>query len=120
MSKNYNKMFEQNPIVSNDELVPAFESFTVVDVISNPISAMHENWDVVPLKEVPTPKEPELARVDNCKKVNLRKSPDITSEVLTVLILDSEVLVEDILDGWAYVITATGIVGYIMDKYIKF
>jgi hypothetical protein len=74
---------------------------------------------LAPIPEIPKPKEPVKATIVNCKKLNVRKSNDIKSDVLVVIDNNSELLVEEVCGDWTHVYTASGIPGYVMSKYIK-
>ena len=49
--------------------------------------------------------------------LNLRKSPDINSEVLTRFLKDTKVDVEDISAGWAHIVAPKA--GYAMAEFLK-
>lgn len=68
-----------------------------------------------------TPQEPKQihGRVVNCKSLNVRKEDNTKSNVLVVLNFNDELLIEEIKGDWAKVYTSSGILGYVMTKYIK-
>lgn len=78
--------------------------------------------DETPTQEYPVVEEPELAVgvVANCRKLNVREHPDTSANVLSELLALSEVQVvaNEKFDEWYHVITASGIDGYCMKKYI--
>lgn len=59
--------------------------------------------------------------VTNCRKLNVREHPDTSADVLGELLMNSEVRVvaNEKYDEWYHVITASGIDGYCMKKYIE-
>jgi hypothetical protein len=65
-----------------------------------------------------------VGKIVNSKKVNFRKSPEVTSEVLSILDINDEVLILDIYnnepnaDQWTRV-DNKGVIGYVMSKYIQ-
>lgn len=71
--------------------------------------------------EIESPAEPDIVFgfVDNCSKLNVRKSPSIKSDVLLVLNRDDEVIVrpDDSDDEW-YAVYANEQEGFCMKKYI--
>lgn len=79
-----------------------------------------EEKDVVEDK-ILNPKEPEQMHgiVVNCKSLNVRKEDNTKSAVLVVLKFNDELLIEEIKGDWAKVYTSSGILGYVMTKYIK-
>lgn len=57
--------------------------------------------------------------VANCKKLNIRKNPDIGSEILTVVSEGEELTVTNqALDNWLAVETKNGVSGYCMKTYL--
>ena len=58
--------------------------------------------------------------VANCAKLNVRSKPDISSEVVCVLdvMSEMEIDVEKSTDEWFYVCTAIGIEGYCMRRFV--
>lgn len=79
-----------------------------------------EEKDVVEDK-ILNPKEPEQMHgiVVNCKSLNVRKEDNTKSAVLVVLKFNDELLIEEIKGDWVKVYTSSGILGYVMTKYIK-
>ena len=73
-------------------------------------------------QDYPVVEEPELVVgiVANCRKLNVREHPDTSASVLNELIALSEVqvVVNEQYDEWYHVITASGVEGYCMKKYI--
>lgn len=86
------------------------------------LSELGVGFDATPIEEE-TPQTNnscrQTATIVDCKKLNVRKSNDIKSDVLVVLDTKSELLVEEVCGDWTHVYTASGISGYVMTKYIK-
>lgn len=58
--------------------------------------------------------------VSGCTKLNIRKEPNKTSEVVATVPAGTEVVIDPgkMVDGWYYVCTSAGIEGYCMLEYI--
>ncbi len=57
--------------------------------------------------------------VTNCSKLNIRKSPDLKSEVVTQVNVKSELgIISDKKKDWYQVSVIPGVEGYCMKKYI--
>ena len=69
-----------------------------------------------------TPEEPELLLgvVTDCAKLNVRKAPEVTAPIICTIPRDTEVevLFEESTDEFYKVLTATGVEGFCMAKYI--
>ena len=69
------------------------------------------------------PEEPEIlfGVVADCAKLNVRKAPDAAAPIICTIPRDSEVevQVEESTDEFYKVLTASGIEGFCMAKYIK-
>lgn len=69
-----------------------------------------------------TPKEPEVifGVVTDCTKLNVRKTPDATAPIICTIPRNAEVevLFEESTDEFYKVLTATGVEGFCMAKYI--
>jgi len=68
---------------------------------------------------VEIPKEPTLATVSNCSRLNVRADPNKLSDVTGVLNAGDTIFVGSIHEGWAHIKTNSGIEGYVMGAYIK-
>ena len=66
-------------------------------------------------KAIPKKKNTMRGKVVNCAKLNVRKEPSISSEVLSVLSVDTVVVIEDGSDKEWFKIPS----GYVMKKFIK-
>jgi uncharacterized protein YgiM (DUF1202 family) len=97
---NYNKMFnEKNREVVNRE--PNDE----------------QKLEVEPSEE--KSKEPRMAKVISPGKLNVRKGPDKSSDVICLVSPDANILIEDVDGDWAHIYTDVGIEGYVMVEFIK-
>ena len=57
--------------------------------------------------------------VSNCSRLNIRKSPDASSEPLCVVEKGSELCIDgDCIEGWYSVTTESGIRGFCMSKFV--
>lgn len=58
--------------------------------------------------------------VNNCKKLNVRKKPDITSNVVCIVDKTNELTIEEIKNNkdWVKVCTDSGKKGFCMKKYV--
>lgn len=70
------------------------------------------------------PEEPEVATIGivaNCSKLNIRKDPDIKSEVVCVVRARSELKIDmdESTDDWFKVCTAAGSEGFCMREYVN-
>lgn len=79
------------------------------------------NDDVVTTPEV-TPEEPEMifGAVTDCAKLNVRKAPNANAPIICTIPRNTEVEVffEESTDEFYKVLTASGIEGFCMAKYI--
>lgn len=98
----------------------------------NPIEAAVEAAPVEPVIEptvVPVvepvvevvPEIPATGVVINCTKLNVRAKPAVDADVVCVLAAESEVEIDEArsTSDWYHVITATGVDGFCMRKFIK-
>ena len=54
-----------------------------------------------------------------CTCLNVREKPTITSRIMGVVRKDEKVIVKNTNDGWASIITTTGLNGYCMCEFIQ-
>lgn len=54
-----------------------------------------------------------------CTCLNVREKPTMTSRIMGVVRKDEKVIVKNTNDGWASIITTTGLNGYCMCKFIQ-
>lgn len=78
--------------------------------------------DTVTEPEVTEEKTMVIGVVANCAKLNIRKAPSATSQVLCVVNVNDKVYVDldNSTNAWYSVCTNDGIVGYCMKNYIAF
>ena len=113
MSKNnYNKMF--NAAKEDEAPVMDVTSFDAEDVIAEtaePEIKIEDANDAEEATEV-------VGVVCNCAMLNVRKNPDIKSDVVTVISAGDEVIIDTELstDDWYFVCNESG---YCMKKYIS-
>lgn len=69
--------------------------------------------------EITSPDEPIGGTVANCDKLNVRKSPDISSESISILDVDSTVLICGKENGFYKIVTGSGIEGYCKEEFIE-
>lgn len=98
--KNYNKI---NKEVLVDEEVKVVEDLK--DVLEKEV--VKKETKVYKLKLV------------NCKMLNLRKSPNLKSEVLSILNLESDLVFIDEIGEWTKVHFNGKVFGYVMTKFIS-
>lgn len=72
--------------------------------------------------DVQTNKAEIIGVVHNCSKLNIRKEPNVDSEVLCVVDSGSNLQIDLVNStyGWFSVCTETGIEGFCMKEYAKF
>lgn len=106
----------------NEETYVAPEVTEVVETVETVETAEQV---VIPeaVETVETVTTPELVTgtVANCAKLNVRVKPEATADVLCVLNAASEleINVNESTSEWFRVITATGVEGYCMRKFIN-
>lgn len=61
-----------------------------------------------------------IGTVVGCNSLNVRAMPDRKADVISILMADSEVqiAVDELLDEWYHVFTASGLDGFCMKNYI--
>jgi len=123
MRKEYNKIIERTTDKSGKEL----------SILSQIEKEM--NQETFPLKSYPTEEttssdeqlnEEAKRMVTNCKKLNVRKDPNKTAEILCVIEVGTVVTINqtpsgvfDYLDDvWTH-ICVNGMVGYVMGEFLK-
>ena len=85
------------------------------DSASNDLGISSNNNEV----EITSPDEPIDGTVANCDKLNVRKSPDISSEPISILDVDSNVLICGKENGFYKIVTGSGIEGYCKEEFIE-
>lgn len=73
------------------------------------------------IEEVSKPEKCRKGFVSGCKRLNIRKKPNINSDVVCVVDAGTELLIikSDSTNEWFEVIEADGEKGYCMKKYVK-
>ena len=102
----------------NEETYVAPEVTEVVETVETAEQAvMPEVTETVEAVTVP---ELVTGTVANCSKLNVRVKPDATADVLCVInaATELEINVNESTPEWFRVITATGVEGYCMRKFI--
>ena len=109
--KSYNRMYN-NESVEKKEVAPVesevetVETVEIVETVAEPV--------------VETKSVTKTGVVVDCTGLNVREYPDRKANVISILMADSEVQVnvDEALDEWYHVFTATGLDGFCMKKYI--
>ena len=124
---NYNRISTDNATSKADETANVVETNiddtieTTANVIETNIDDTIETTANVIETNIDDTNEPDIVFgfVDNCAKLNIRKSPSIDSEVLLILNKDDEVIVRGSAydDDW-YSVYANEQEGFCMKKYI--
>ena len=95
-----------------------FEEDGVTPAIPEP----EADVDIVEETETPEPPaEPVLGVVTECAKLNVRKEPKPTADIVTTLLLGSEVMIneEESTDDFYRIYTAAGVEGFCVKKFIN-
>lgn len=105
-NKNYNKM-------SNNKKESKIEKTSIIEEVSK-----LEEPEIV--EEITKPEEPINGIVSDCMRLNIRKKPDIKSDVVCVVDVDSKLLIvrSESTKEWFSVYAENGKKGYCMKKYI--
>lgn len=114
---------QNNPFVASDRELVHIESLPIEIPEPKNEKLKWENPTITEVSEAMSKRLiPEVRKVANCKKVNVRGKPSLESSVVTVLPLGSKVYVELMTeDGWARVrfgFGANTMRGYILAGYI--
>ena len=108
-NKNYNKMLNNK----NNEKESKIEKTSIIE-------DTFKSKELEIVEEVSEQEKPVQGFVSSCKKLNVRKRPNINSEVVCVIDDGTEVLAikSDSTNEWFEVVAANGEKGYCMKKYI--
>lgn len=108
-NKNYSKISKKSKETKNEELTPEIIEKVVVE--ETKIEAPVEN--VVEVKTT-------TGVILGCVKLNLREEANINSKVLAILNENTELVIslEESTEDFYKVVTATGVEGYCMKKFI--
>ena len=103
--RNYSKM-STNPEV---EQTPVSEPETIEEVVAEPVT----QEEAIP--------ETVIGVVSGCGKLNVRKAPDINSDVVCEVVLKSELVInpDKSTSNWYSVCTAAGFEGFCMKKFVE-
>jgi uncharacterized protein YgiM (DUF1202 family) len=74
---------------------------------------------IIPLVPEKSFSYPTLKKVVDCNRLNVRKSPSLSGEILTIIKVGTELMADDSENGWSYVYLENGTSGYVMEKYIR-
>lgn len=107
MSKNrnnYSKMYAKENQY-NEEVAETFETKEVVEEA---------------IEEVVNETPKIVGHISNCEKLNIRIEPSLTSEVVTILPVGTELSIDtsESNDEWYKICTLHGIEGYCMKKFV--
>lgn len=107
--KNYTNYSKGNNVAVDKEPVVTEEPIEVTVEPTEPIAT-----------EVPEKAEIVHGYVSGCSKLNVRKGPGIDARPLTIISENTEVEIDmaNSTDEWYGVITASGVEGFCMKKYI--
>lgn len=122
-NKNYNKMYDNNNGNSFEEKTSIERNVTNTDSVIKP-ETTEQNTHAV---DVVAPVEPKIdtlkevtAFVCNCKKLNVRKNPEMNAMVLMIIDEEDRVTVTgDPINNFYPVITESGTKGYCAKDYLK-
>lgn len=122
MSKNKYNHPGREALTPEEELPTVVEDTTPVEEEQTQIEGfpIPEEGDEPALVD---PNEPEFVtgKVAGCRKLNVREAMFIGAKVLCEIPEDAEVqiFVDEVHDEWFHVITASGVEGFCMKKYIS-
>lgn len=113
----YNNKFQNSrPAAPVEEVAEE----TVEEVVEAVVEAVvEETVEAVPAVNI-IPANNTTGVVDNCDKLNVRKSPTLAATPLTVISEGAEVQIDtaNSTDEWYKVCTSNGVEGYCMKKFI--
>lgn len=122
-NKNYNKMYDNNNVNGFEEKTSIERNVVNTDPVIKPETTEHKSNAV----DVVAPVEPKIdapkevtAVVCNCKKLNVRKNPEMNARVLMMINEEDRVTVTgDPINNFYSVITESGTKGYCVKDYLK-
>ena len=114
----YSKFSGEEPMLVND---PELE---VEDTVEEKVDEPIEGQIVIPEVEPEPSVEPEnrkFGKVNNCKKLNIRKFPSRDAEIVSELVEGSEVMIDEKESTALFykICTEHGIEGFCMKDFIK-
>lgn len=115
--KPFNKRNEEPVVETTEEYTQlTLDDLENLSVDPEEVVDVENNEPTVVDEEIST--EPN-AVISGCPKLNIRKSNSTDAEILTVLDEGTELFAAETDAEWMVVITAAGIEGYAMKKFIK-
>lgn len=118
----YSKFSGEEPMLVNDPELEVEEA--VEEKVEEPIEGQIVIPEVEPEPDPEPSVEPEnrkFGKVNNCKKLNIRKLPSRDAEIVSELIEGSEVMIDEKESTTLFykICTEHGIEGYCMKNFIK-
>lgn len=120
----YSKMNREESTHVNDaktEPSPEAKSDLIVDDILDVVECVGPIEVIEKPAETVEPDIRKFGRVNGCKKLNIRKLPSKDATIITELVEDAEVIIDESASTALFykVYTECGIEGYCMKQYIK-
>lgn len=112
---NYSKYYEKNNNVTEDVVEVEETAEAVIENTTPEIELVEETVETVAVPET------VVGTVVNCAKLNVRANPNATAAVLCVLDAASEIEINVAKSNneWVNVLTAAGVDGYCMRKFVN-
>lgn len=112
---NYSKYYEKNNNVAEDVVEVEETAEAVIENTAPEIELVEETVETVAVPET------VVGTVVNCAKLNVRANPNTTAAVLCVLDAASEIEINVAKSNneWVNVLTAAGVDGYCMRKFVN-
>lgn len=102
---------------------PEVKDEVIAPVVEETVETKVEETVVAPTPETPVDSEPDgiLGVVTECAKLNVRKEPSTEADVVTTLLIGTEVMVDifESTEEFYKVTTGAGVEGYCMKKFIN-
>lgn len=102
--RNYNKIFKGN----DEEKVKKVKK----------VEAKKETPKIEEPKKN-TPKKQIIATVISRGKLNVREEASQDSSIISVIVPGTQLVIDDVQDGWAQIHSDSGLKGYVMKEFIK-
>ena len=117
----YSKFSGEEPMLVNDPELEVED--TVEEKVDEPIEGQIVIPEVEPIVPEPVdePENRKFGKVDNCKKLNIRKLPSRDAEIISELVEGSKVMVDEKESTALFykICTEHGIEGYCVKDFIK-
>ena len=117
----YSKFSGEEPMLVNNPELEVED--TVEEKVDEPIEGQIVIPEVEPIVPEPVdePENRKFGKVDNCKKLNIRKLPSRDAEIISELVEGSKVMVDEKESTALFykICTEHGIEGYCMKDFIK-